>query len=159
VVAAVAFVASRGPAASHAPAPAPVPATPVAVKPPVEVEKPPPPAPAPAPKVEPLPAAQPPPAPAPEPAPAPPPEPAKLTLRITPDPSAAEVFADENGARFGATPLQVQLPVGAGEVSFVVRSTGYAEARVTFKADADGEQHVVLKKRPSPPRPAAPAAK
>jgi len=103
---------------------------------------PPPPAPAPAPTVAPMPP------PVAVSAPVAPPPPATVTLKIDSSPPGADVYRALDGIKLGRTPLEQAIPRSGGLAVFVLKLSGYRDARVELPASGDGAADVVLSKRP-----------
>jgi serine/threonine-protein kinase len=91
-------------------------------------------------------AAVPEPSPPPPEPPASPAPPAGVTLRLTSEPSGADVFRAADGIRLGQTPFERTIPRTEGEAVLLVRSRGYADETVAMRADRDDQRHLTLKK-------------
>jgi serine/threonine-protein kinase len=79
----------------------------------------------------------------------PPPEaapPEMVELMITTEPAGAGVFRLADGSRVGKTPLRKTVPRQEGQVTFVLRLSGYQESKVTLST-AENESATVPLKR------------
>ena len=75
-----------------------------------------------------------------------PPSPAKVTVRIVSRPAGAELWLADEPAPRGATPLDLVLRRDAVEVRGVLKSDGYADAKVAIDPGRNGPLEVELEK-------------
>ncbi|MFH0903108.1 MAG: serine/threonine-protein kinase [Pseudomonadota bacterium] len=79
-----------------------------------------------------------------------------VKLKVESEPSGAEVYRVADGVLIGRTPMTMEMQPTTGEVVFIVKHSGYKEARAALQADRDGSTLVKLaaqKNTPSRPRP------
>jgi hypothetical protein len=85
--------------------------------------------------------------------------PPKVRLAIQSTPLGADVIRAADGVRLGQTPLVHEVARTAGQVDFLLRRTGYQDARLSLASDRDREAQVQLTPLPPPPPPPAPRPK
>jgi hypothetical protein len=74
-----------------------------------------------------------------------------VTFTLRSMPRGAEVFGPD-GRRLGRTPLGISLDQGPGDMTYVLRSPGYANATVTLPTQENAERDVTLVPRRPPVR-------
>ncbi len=72
---------------------------------------------------------------------------ALVELRIESDPSGARVYRLSDGVEVGRTPVTISARQGSGSAGFLLRKTGYRNAKVEMAVANDGATQVVLKAR------------
>jgi serine/threonine-protein kinase len=97
------------------------------------------------------------------------PAPTHVTLKVTSEPSGAEVFRAADGIKLGVTPLELPMERTIGVAVFILKLAGHEDGRAELSAEQNGAVAVTLKRTAAlpaaratrPPRPAtgpAPAA-
>jgi hypothetical protein len=69
-----------------------------------------------------------------------------VQIRLTSDPSGAEVFRMPQGVRIGSTPLAYSMDATSGKVTLALKRRGYAEMVISVPGDRDHDQTVTLGK-------------
>jgi tRNA A-37 threonylcarbamoyl transferase component Bud32 len=77
-------------------------------------------------------------------------KPEKVTLKVTSEPPGADVFRAADGVLVGMTPLSMKMDPIAGKAVFLIKKSGYKDARAELDADHDGEAQVKLDKPHAP---------
>jgi eukaryotic-like serine/threonine-protein kinase len=70
----------------------------------------------------------------------------QVQIRLTSDPSGAEVFRMPQGVRIGSTPLAYSMDATSGKVTLALKRRGYAEMVISVPGDRDHDQTVTLGK-------------